>query len=105
MTLKEIPMTAAVPTMVAMVQDGYGDFTDLYRDRIAIPEPKAGHVRVRVRAVSLNPADKFMMRGDPRFLRLVFGLRGPRNRVLGQDLAGVVDAIGSGVNDFTVGDE
>jgi NADPH:quinone reductase-like Zn-dependent oxidoreductase len=98
-------MKTSTSTMTAVVQDGYGEADRLYVDHIVKPEPKPGEVRVRVRAVSLNPADKFIMRGDPRLLRLAFGLGRPRNRVRGKDLAGVVDAVGEGVNEFAIGDE
>ncbi len=97
--------TTTQRTMTAIVHDAYGDASVLRHDRIGVPEPKAGEIRVRVRAVSLNPADKFFMTGNPRVLRLMFGLTRPRLRVRGQDFAGTVDAVGEGVTDLAVGTE
>lgn len=98
-------MKTSTLTMKAVVHDRYGEADGLTHDVLPIPEPGRGEVRVSVRAVSLNPADKFIMRGDPRLVRLMYGLTRPRNRVRGQDFAGVVDALGDGVTDVAVGDE
>jgi NADPH:quinone reductase-like Zn-dependent oxidoreductase len=62
-------------------------------------------VLVRVRAASVNPYDWHMMRGEPRLMRLKFGLRAPRDPRLGIDVAGVVEEVGTGVTEFAVGDE
>jgi NADPH:quinone reductase-like Zn-dependent oxidoreductase len=62
-------------------------------------------VLVRVEASSANPADWHLMRGDPRIARLDFGLRGPKDRVQGSDLAGRVEAVGRNVTRFQPGDE
>ncbi|MGH2407416.1 MAG: NADP-dependent oxidoreductase [Candidatus Limnocylindrales bacterium] len=63
------------------------------------PEPGENQVRVRVEAASVNPADNFMLSGAYKdFMPHHFPL------VPGLDLAGVVDAIGPGVEDFVVGD-
>lgn len=94
-----------VDTMTAVVHDAYGDVDGLYLDRIVKPVPGKGEVRVRIRAVALNPADKFIMRGNPRMVRLAYGLTRPRTRVRGQDFAGIVDAVGEAVTEFAVGDE
>ena len=70
------------------------------------PPSRGPHqVRVKVRAASLNAADWHMMRGDPRIARLSIGLRRPRARIRGRDVAGVVDAVGAGVTRFAPGDE
>jgi NADPH:quinone reductase-like Zn-dependent oxidoreductase len=89
--------------MKAIVYDRYGSpdvlrFTD-------VPEPTAGpgEVLVRVRAASLNFADRAAMRGTPRLGRLAFGLRRPRAHILGRDIAGTVAAVGAGVTRWTVG--
>ena len=62
-------------------------------------------VLVRVRAASVNPYDWHFMRGEPRFMRLRFGLRRPKDPRLGIDVAGVVEAVGPRVTGFAVGDE
>ncbi|GAA2029094.1 NAD(P)-dependent alcohol dehydrogenase [Agromyces tropicus] len=68
------------------------------------PEPGPGEVRVRVQAASVGAADAAGRSGSPWFARLAFGLRRPRNPVLGSDFAGVVDAVGPGVTHFAAGD-
>lgn len=68
------------------------------------PEPGPGQVRVRVHAASVGASDAAGRAGSPWFARLAFGLRRPRNAVLGSDFAGVVDAVGPGVTRFAVGD-
>lgn len=69
-----------------------------------VPEPGRGEVRVRVHAASIGASDSAGRSGAPWFARLAFGLRAPKNPVLGSDFAGVVDAIGPGVTRFAVGD-
>jgi NADPH:quinone reductase-like Zn-dependent oxidoreductase len=68
------------------------------------PVPGPGEVRVRVHATSVGSSDAAGRAGSPWFARLAFGLRRPRNAVLGSDFAGVVDAVGPGVTRFAVGD-
>jgi len=64
------------------------------------PDPGAGEVLVRQRASSLNPLDWKLRRGR---LRFVMRVRVPA--VLGFDVAGTVEAVGSGVTRFAPGDE
>jgi NADPH:quinone reductase-like Zn-dependent oxidoreductase len=94
--------------MKAIVQERYGGPERLALADLPVPEPGAGEVQVAVRAASVNAADWHVMRGDPYLARLmtpsVFGRRGPKRPVRGHDLAGVVSAVGSGV-DLAVGDE
>ena len=73
------------------------------------PEPKAGEVLVRIHAASVSAADMRLRSGKfPRgfgFLaRLALGFSGPRQPVLGTDLAGEVEAVGNGVTAFDPGD-
>ncbi|MHB9863839.1 NAD(P)-dependent alcohol dehydrogenase [Streptomyces sp. YIM S03343] len=91
--------------MKAVVQDRYGSPDVLRVADVAAPEPADGEVLVRVRAASLNAYDWHLMRGDPYLARLSLGLRAPRARIRGRDLAGVVEAVGGGVTDFRPGDE
>ena len=68
------------------------------------PEPGAGEMRIRVHAASIGAADSAGRSGTPWFARLAFGLRAPKQPVLGSDFAGVVDAVGPGVTRFAIGD-
>jgi len=61
------------------------------------PEPKAGEIRVKVGAASLNPIDTYVRAG-------LAAAGNPLPFVTGRDFAGTVDAIGSGVKRFQVGD-
>jgi NADPH:quinone reductase-like Zn-dependent oxidoreductase len=93
-------------TMQAIVQSAYGaPETVLTHATVPRPVPKAGEVLVRVRASSLNFADVAMVTGRPALIRAVMGLRRPRHRVPGRDLAGVVEAVGADVPDLAPGDE
>ena len=74
-------------------------------EEIPTPEPAEGEVRVAVRASSINAGDWHLMRGDPTLMRLAVGLFRPKFRILGADVAGVVDAVGPGVTAFQRGDE
>jgi NADPH:quinone reductase-like Zn-dependent oxidoreductase len=62
-------------------------------------------VLVRIHAASVNPADWHFMRGEPRVVRLQFGLRRPKQAILGCDLAGQVEAVGDNVTALQPGHE
>jgi NADPH:quinone reductase-like Zn-dependent oxidoreductase len=94
-----------VRTMRAVVQDRYGSSEVLRLDRIPRPTPGAGQVLVRVHAAGLDKGTWHLMVGKPYAVRLVMGLRGPRNPVSGKDVAGTVVEVGAGVTRFAVGDE
>jgi NADPH:quinone reductase-like Zn-dependent oxidoreductase len=90
--------------MKAVVYDRYG-FPDVLRvEDVPVPSPAAGQVRVKVAATSVNLSDWECLRGSPGYAR-IGGLRSPARRTLGSDIAGVVDAIGTGVTRFRPGDE
>ena len=56
-------------------------------------------------AASANPADWHMIRGEPKFARLAFGLTKPKNIIPGIDIAGKIEAVGKNVKEFQPGDE
>jgi NADPH:quinone reductase-like Zn-dependent oxidoreductase len=90
--------------MQAAVQDTYGTAAVLQsRD---IPKPTIGdnEVLVRVRAAGVNPADWAVMSGLPYVARPVYGMSRPKQPVRGTDVAGIVEAVGSGVTRFKAGD-
>lgn len=60
---------------------------------------------MRVLGVAVNPGDWELLNGTPYLFRMIFGLRKPRNRVLGLAIAGRVEAVGSDVSKFQLGDE
>ncbi|MFE9694715.1 NAD(P)-dependent alcohol dehydrogenase [Micromonospora sp. NPDC005806] len=91
--------------MKAIVQDRYGPADPLRLTDVETPTPRAGQVLVQVRAAGVDPGVWHLMTGLPYAVRLGYGLRRPRNRVPGMDLAGVVTAVGPGVTTFTPGDE
>ena len=92
-------------TMRAVVQDTYGSPDVLELTKISKPLIKDNEVLVRIHASSLNIGDALIMRGKPFLLRLVYGLRKPRSRVRGTDIAGTVEAVGKDIRRFRPGDE
>ena len=91
-------------TMRAVVYDEYGPPNVLRAAEVPVPSPGAGQVRVRIAATSVNRSDWEGLRGSPLYAR-IGGLRTPAVRTLGSDIAGWVDAIGTGVSRFRPGDE
>jgi len=83
------------PNMRAIVQDHYGSQWALELRDIDRPQIGDDDVLVRVHAASVHIGDWFLVRGAPRFLRLVTGLRKPTNRVPGTDIAGTIAAVGT----------
>src|SRR6266576_6186349 len=98
-------ITTRKTTMKAVVQDTYGTSEVLELRDIARPEIGAGDVLVRVRAAGVNPGDWAIMGGLPYIARPVYGLRKPKNRVRGTDIAGQVETVGASVTRFRQGDE
>ena len=91
--------------MRAVVQTRYGAPEDvLAAAELDAPVPEAGEVLVRVRATSVNTPDWATVVGEPYALRVATGLRRPRRAVRDTDVAGVVEAVGSGVSEFQAGD-
>ncbi len=90
--------------MGAVVYDRYGPPESLQGDVVPTPSPATNQVLLRVVATSVNLSDWECLRGAPLYARLG-GLRVPARRTLGSDVAGRVEAVGSGVTRFGVGDE
>ena len=97
--------TGAGGTMQAVVQDRYGSSEVLRLAAVARPMIKDHEVLVRVHAAGLDRGTWHLMTGRPYAIRLGLGLRGPRNPVIGRDLAGTVEEVGKDVRRFAVGDE
>ena len=92
-------------TMRAMVQDRYGPPEVLRPAEVDVPVPADDQVLVRVVASSVNALDWHTMRGAPVLVRLTDGLRRPRARIRGVDVAGRVEAVGRDVTWAKPGDE
>ena len=90
--------------MRAVVHDRYGPPEVLRIEDVEKPVPKDDEVLVRVRATTVTQTDCHMRRARPLLWRLMLGLRRPKRRILGLELAGEVEAVGSAVTDFAVGD-
>ena len=90
--------------MRAMVHRRYGGPEVLEVAEVPDPEPAADEVLIRVDAVAVSAGDVLLMHGDPRMVRLAFGLSRPTRPVLGRDVAGEVVAVGTDVTRFRVGD-
>ena len=85
------------------MQEEYGGLEVLKIAELPVPRPGPDQVLVRVRAASINEWDQGLMRGTP-IVNRTSGLRRPRRRTLGSDIAGVVEAVGSSVTRFGTGD-
>lgn len=90
--------------MKAVVYHQYGSPDVLHVAEVAKPQPKDNQVLVKVHAAAVNFADWGFLRGDPLVMRLMQGLRRPKNPILGADLAGTVEAVGAQVTQFRPGD-
>jgi NADPH:quinone reductase-like Zn-dependent oxidoreductase len=101
--MKETPRRTP---MKAITQDRYGSADVLRLRDVEQPTPGDHEVVVKVQAAGIARGVLHVMTGEPYLMRLVgFGLLKPKNSVPGQDVAGIVTAIGDGVTRFDVGDE
>jgi NADPH:quinone reductase-like Zn-dependent oxidoreductase len=90
--------------MKAAVYTRYGPPDVVQITDVEKPVPKDNEVLIRVRAASVNPLDWHFMRGTPYFVRILAGLLRPKDRRLGVDVAGQVEAVGGNVAQFKPGD-
>jgi NADPH:quinone reductase-like Zn-dependent oxidoreductase len=88
--------------MKAIVYHNYGSPDVLKCEEIEKPTAGDNGVLIKVRAASVNPLDAGLMRGAGR---VVNGLRKPKVKGLGVDVAGQVEAVGRNVTQFKPGDE
>ena len=91
--------------MQAITQDRYGSAEVMELTNIDKPETGDGEVLVRVHAASIHVGDWILMTGVPYVMRMATGLRRPKNRVPGTDIAGTVEAVGKDVQGLRPGDE
>ena len=99
--------TTEQDTMTAVVQDTYGadPFEVFGVEEVPRPIVAKKEVLIRTRAAAVDRGTWHVMTGVPLLARMAFGLRSPKIRVPGRDIAGVVEAVGAEVTDFAVGDE
>ena len=91
--------------MKAMVCTKYGSPDVLQLQEVEKPVPNSNEVLIKVHAATATTASIIGRTGKPAFARLFFGLSKPRKVILGQELAGEIEAIGSDVKSFKVGDK
>ncbi|HEX9098093.1 MAG TPA: NAD(P)-dependent alcohol dehydrogenase [Candidatus Dormibacteraeota bacterium] len=97
--------------MKAVVYDRYGPPEVQRLEDVERPVPKEDEVLIRVHATTVNRLDVHTREANRRgglavsvLSRMVSGLGGPRQRILGSEFAGEVEALGAGVKEFAVGD-
>jgi NADPH:quinone reductase-like Zn-dependent oxidoreductase len=90
--------------MKAVIAERYGDAQVLQIKNVAKPTPQSNELLIRINATSITAASSFMRQGKPYFGRLFIGLTKPKIKTPGTDLSGVVEAIGSEVVNFKIGD-
>ena len=91
--------------MKAITQDSYGSHDVLRLEDVDEPAIGDDEILVRVHAASIHLGDWILMTGSPFIMRLATGLRRPKNRVPGTDVAGTVEAVGNQVTDLRPGDQ
>jgi len=92
--------------MKALVRDRYGDVDQVHVvDDQPLPSIGADEVLLRVHAGGVDQGTVHLLHGTPYLVRPAFGLRAPRQRVLGRDVAGRVERIGAAVTGLAPGDE
>ena len=91
--------------MKAITQETYGSADVLELRDIDDPVVGDKDVLVRVHAAGAGPDVWHLMTGQPYMARPAIGLRRPKVRVRGWDVAGTVQAVGAGVTEFRPGDE
>jgi NADPH:quinone reductase-like Zn-dependent oxidoreductase len=89
--------------MKAVVYHDFGSADCLTVEEIDKPSPGDGEVLVATRAAGVNMLDWYFVRGGPFVLRLALGVR--KQKRLGVDVAGMVEAVGPNVSRFKPGDE
>ena len=90
--------------MRAVVYDRYGPPDVLRLEEVEKPVPKDDEVLVRIRATTVSRTDCGLRSAEMFISRFVTGLRRPKQRILGSDFAGVVEATGATVTEFKAGD-
>lgn len=92
--------------MKAIVYYNYGSPDVLKLEEVEKPIPKDDEVLIRIHAASVNAYDWHLLKADPFLVRLMGGgFLKPKNKILGADIAGQVEAVGRNVKRFQPGDD
>ena len=92
--------------MRAVVYDAYGPPQVLKVREMEKPAPRSNEVLIRVCATTVNVGDCRFRKADPVFIRLINGIFRPKRiKILGMELAGIIEAIGAEVDGFEIGDK
>ena len=91
--------------MKAIIRETYGSPDVLRLDEVPTPTTGDADVLIRVHAASANAGDWHLLRGTPLPFRVVAGLINPKHKIIGNDVAGTVEAVGRYVTQFKRGDE
>ena len=98
-----VAMTERI-AMKAIVCTRYGPPETLQLTETAKPVPKDDEVLIKIHGASVNPVDQIFW-GRPYFTRILTGLLKPKDKRIGSDVAGTVEAVGRNVTRFKTGDE
>ncbi len=100
------PLTIeGVAAMKAIVLTCYGSPDDLELTEVAKPVPKADEVLIRVHASAVNDWEWALVCGKPLYIRALAGVARPRIRIMGCDVAGRIEAVGTDVAHLEPGDD
>ena len=90
--------------MKAIVYRKNGTPDQLRLTELPKPQPAPREVLIKVHAASINTADLHVLKGFPWIMRVLTSTQSPRNKTLGADVAGTVEAVGAKVTHFQPGD-
>ena len=91
--------------MKAIVCTKYGAPDFLQMKEVEKPSPKDNEILIKIHASSVSSGDSRMRRADPFIIRLIFGFKRPRKPILGVVFAGEIEAIGTSVSNYKIGDQ
>lgn len=91
--------------MKAIILKEYGSPNNLHLKEVDKPKVKDNEVLIKLKSASINSWDLDIVKGNLFLIRLMYGLRKPKLKILGCDIAGVVEALGKNVKKFKTGDE